>query len=60
MSVEIIALPRQRDRTGKTKSITARLVSAFAERSNEERVKRESSAHFNNFVRVNLQRESKH
>lgn len=32
MSVEIIALPRQRDRAGKTKSITARSVSAFAER----------------------------
>lgn len=45
MSVEIIALPRQRDRAGKTESITARSVSAFAERSNEERVKRASLVH---------------
>lgn len=38
MSVEIIALPRQRHRAGETKSITARSVSAFAGRSNKERV----------------------
>lgn len=54
MSVEIIALPRQRDCIGKTKSITARSVSAFAECSNEERVKHESSARFNDFIQVNL------
>lgn len=42
MSVEIIALPRQRRRAGETKSITARSASAFAERSNKERVKRDA------------------